>query len=286
MPPLDRQQLVRDARDIIAILDTGVIPGHPEWTDVPAAIARMAAGTALYTPDQLQALSGTRPQGRHDTRIHVTGETTLAAALRLLTEDSAPVAALNFASATTPGGGFLTGSAAQEESLCRATGLYGALRQAAEYYELHRAQRDPLYSHHMIYSQDVPILRDPEGTSLPGTMSVDVVTAAAPNLRHLDGNDAGMAAMRPPAERALAERARYVLALLEARRCPRVILGAWGAGAFRNDPVFVARTFRELLGGPFRGAFQEVIFAVFTMPWEQRNLDAFRAAFPDEVVRP
>jgi uncharacterized protein (TIGR02452 family) len=57
------------------------------------------------------------------------------------------------------------------------------------------------------------------------------------------------------------------------------VLGAWGCGAFRNDPARTARDFREALLGPFLGAFREIAFAVVDWSPERRFLGPFRAAF-------
>lgn len=85
---------------------------------------------------------------------------------------------------------------------------------------------------------------------------------------------------------ALAEPAALGLGLFHHRRGERIILGAWGAGAVRNDPHLVARTFRTLLDGPYRGVFREVVFAVFATPWKQRTLDAFRETWPGTSAGP
>lgn len=55
----------------------------------------------------------------------------------------------------------------------------------------------------------------------------------------------------------------------------RLILGAWGAGVFGNDPAAVASAFREPLRGDFASAFDEIVVAVPP----GGNLPPFLAAF-------
>ena len=50
------------------------------------------------------------------------------------------VVCLNFASTKNPGGGFLRGSQAQEESLARASGLYACISPMTGYYDTTRNQ--------------------------------------------------------------------------------------------------------------------------------------------------
>lgn len=75
------------------------------------------------------------------------------------------VAALNFASATHPGGGFLSGARAQEESIARSSGLFACL-EGREMYSWHRSRLDAMYSDWIIYSPDVPVFRTDDGELL------------------------------------------------------------------------------------------------------------------------
>jgi uncharacterized protein (TIGR02452 family) len=53
-----------------------------------------------------------------------------------------------------------------------------------------------------------------------------------------------------------------VLAVAAHHGVERLVLGAWGAGVFGNDPVMVADAFGALLEGEHAGVFAEVVFAV------------------------
>ena len=58
-----------------------------------------------------------------------------------------------------------------------------------------------------------------------------------------------------------------------------VVLGAWGCGAFANDPCRTAVDFREALETEFKGAFSEVVFAITDWSPERRFLGPFREGF-------
>ncbi|TDB85269.1 TIGR02452 family protein [Actinomadura sp. KC216] len=251
------------AQETVRILDRGdYVAPSGRTVSIDDRLARAVRGTVLYRPDELDELLEHLPapvQPGTETRIEVTGETTLAAALRLSGQGTVPFA-LNFASAKNPGGGFLNGAHAQEEGLARSSGLYASLRSAREFYDFHRAQGDLLYSDHMIYSPDVPVFRDDAGKLLDEPYDVAFLTSPAPNRGAI--NDAAKA---DRIRDVLHLRARKLLAVAEANGHRRLVLGAWGCGVFRNDPQEVAEVFAELLlpGQEFSGRFEHVVFAVW-----------------------
>jgi putative RNA 2'-phosphotransferase len=80
-------------------------------------------------------------------------------------------------------------------------------------------------------------------------------------------------------EQTLRRRARLALDACVHHKVDRLILGAWGAGVFGNDPDLIADCFAEPLFGELAGAFVEVVFAILGGPGAA-NYDAFAKRFP------
>ncbi|NYI06832.1 TIGR02452 family protein [Allostreptomyces psammosilenae] len=259
-----------------------VVPGTGT-VSIRHALDAARAGTRSYAPDQLDALLATvtgTPAGAATGTVEVTGEDSLRAARRLDASGARNIAVLNFASARNPGGGYVNGAKAQEEDVCRGALLHPCLLRAPDYYEAHRAVRDPFYSHRVIHSPRVPVHRAADGTLLAQPPLVSFLTWPAPN--------AGVIARQLP-ERVhevpdvLRQRAARVLAVAAHHGARQLVLGAWGCGVFRNDPRQVAAAFAEHLGpgsgGAFEGRFEHVVFAVLDRSAGQPTLAAFQRAF-------
>lgn len=255
------------AKQTLAACEAGEYT-NPRGERVPlrTAIERARAGTVSHEPAPV-----TIP-ARFDTHITVTGESTIEALVRLA--DRAQLGCLNFASAKNPGGGFLGGAQAQEESLARSSGLYPCLLTQPAHYERNRAHRSPLYLDLAIYSPGVPFFRSDDGDWLDRPVLASVITCAAPNasaLRQQQKLDPEVL------EATLRRRAAFVLAVAAHHGIEHLVLGAWGAGVFGNDPAVVADAFGVALEGDYRGAFAEVVFAIHGGPGP--NHDAFAARF-------
>jgi uncharacterized protein (TIGR02452 family) len=244
----------------------------PSGRWVAIDVANAVAGTRLYEPgDTLPTAPSATPE------IEVTHESTLQAARRAGGE----VAALVFASAKNPGGGFLGGAKAQEEDLARASALYPCLRGASAFYAFHRDQRDLRYSDRVIYSPAVPVFRDDRGALLEEPYPVTFLTAAAPNRGAIARN-------RPGDERdvpaVVERRAVRVLRVAAAHGHRTLVLGAWGCGVFRNDPAVVANAFAGALRAVDQ--FDRVIFAIRDDRSGTPVYRAFESAFasPGSVI--
>ena len=74
------------------------------------------------------------------------------------------------------------------------------------------------------------------------------------------------------------QRARHLLAVCAAEGIDCLVLGAFGCGAFRNDPYLVANAWHQEVDA-MRRHFDLIEFAVFHMPYELDNYEAFRDEF-------
>jgi len=210
-----------------------------------------------------------------ETRIEVRNETTFAAAKRL-EEAGLRTLALNFASAKNPGGGWKNGARAQEECLCRGSALSNCLYANFDFYEFHRQRGGGIGSDWMMLSPDVPVFRgdEPEEALLESAWTTSFLTAAAPNRKAIFFDTERI---RP----AFAARIHKVLAIAVSENFDAVVLGAWGCGAFGNDPHDIAPLFADALNGEFRGAFAHVAFAVLDASDDERMVEPFRRALGD-----
>jgi uncharacterized protein (TIGR02452 family) len=268
------------AKQTLEILERGSYrapAGHE--VDLTDRVSACVDDTVLFSPDELERIRRqelARGAAPRDTTIEVVNETTLAAIARLSRAGHTEIAALNFASAKNPGGGFLNGTQAQEESLARSSALYVSLLEASSYYDEHRASPSLLYSDRMILSPACPIFRDDDGELLNAPDTVTFITSPAPNAGAMDDHRRDERARIPDV---LRRRSEYVLALAASRGCECLVLGAWGCGVFRNSPELVANTFAGHLRGSWLGRFAHVAFSVLDRASPPETLRAFQDAF-------
>lgn len=234
-----------------------------DWHDAVQAACAAKRSIAPDTP-----LPHTERAAFTETRVQVTNETTLGASRRLVEHGLRPLA-LNFANGIHPGGGFLSGARAQEEVLCRSSALYQTLIGDLMYQE-HRKRPLPDSTDWAIYSPDVPVFRRDDGTALQHPWRLSFITCAAPYAPDLG---------QPHAGDLLQKRIHRVLSIARSYGYAALVLGAWGCGAFANDPQRTAMDFRQALENDFSGAFADIVFAITDWSPERRFLGPFRDVF-------
>ena len=176
---------------------------------------------------------------------------------------------LNFASYKNPGGMFLKGSSAQEESLCHESYLYNVLKEFDKgFYEHNRQNKNKaLYTNRAIYSEYIRFMRDEED------VFCDVLTCAAPNKaaaqKYCNVTDRLNYST-------LKERIRFVIAVAALNKPDTLILGAYGCGVFGQNPFEVAKIFKEIFD-EYSRMFDRIVFAIPNK--NSKNYEAFEAVF-------
>lgn len=189
-------------------------------------------------------------------------------------------AVLNFASYTHPGGKFIEGSSAQEESLCHRSTLYNVLINfLSEFYSENKKNiTNYLYNDNLLYSPNIYFNKDDYDTDYDQFVPCDVITCAAPNkssaTRYKRVDDYILWCV-------LMNRIDQVLRVAYDQKVDNLILGAFGCGVFGNDPYDVALIFTAFLESKYFGCFKNAIYAVPKM----NDLDGTMFYFKQCVFR-
>lgn len=192
-------------------------------------------------------------------------------------------AVLNFASATNPGGGVEKGASAQEECLCRVSTLYPCLadqKMRASFYTPHCKNGNALHNDDIIYTPNVLVIKDDNHNLLSELFSVDIISCAAPNLRERPSNQyntGDTVKVQISGDELLAlheKRARKIFSSAIANGVEILILGAFGCGAFQNDPHIVAQAYKNVLPD-FAHYFHTIEFAIFCNAKNIENYQVF-----------
>lgn len=198
------------------------------------------------------------------------------------------VAVLNFASSTNPGGGVVNGAGAQEECLCRVSTLYFTLdtdENWKRFYSPHRKARTPLHNDDILYTKNITVFKS--DTTSPKLLpenewyDVDVITCAAPNLRENPSNrynsgDGNQRLILNNEELYSLHKNRdaRIFDAAASQNVDVLVLGAFGCGAFMNDPEVVAKVMINL-AKKYAHSFKTIEFAVYCPPYDDSNYRAF-----------
>ena len=220
--------------------------------------------TVTFTSEQSLALTqfdkdDSKDEAEDPTIYEVHKETTLVGCKGLV-DEGYNVAVLNFASARNPGGGFIKGSNAQEESLARASGLYHCIHDSTMYaFNEENAQRTKcMYTHQIIYSPNVPVFRDNDDELIKVPYKVSFITAPAVNA----GEASKRGVKHETINKAMYARIDRILGIAKDKGHDALVLGSYGCGVFGNEIQNIGEIFCELLTGKYAGLFKKVVFSV------------------------
>ena len=235
---------------------------HTDYTDkvFKEEIKRSIANTTIYdkTPDA--------PPSRNENvsikLVNINHESFIFSDyIKNCIDEGMRITVHNFASYKAPGGLFLFGSTAQEESLCHVSGLYNVLRKFEENYYLknRRNLNRGLYRNVALYSRDVPffIHGEPNRTRA-NARYLDVLTIAAPNASMMRRYR-----LFTPAENELILKSRieFIWKILNHKKVDVFITGAFGCGVFKQDASVVADMMMNTISDN-RNYPKKVIFAI------------------------
>ena len=173
--------------------------------------------------------------------------------------------ALNFASFKHPGGGYMNGSIAQEESLCHESILYNVIGSDAfksEYQNNLNHLNNGLYENFAIFSPNIIFHRENK------EVQCDIITCPAPNYREYSKHNGSL----EKNIEILKDRIEFIMNVAIDNDCDNLILGAWGCGVFMQDAKIVAELFKQLLKNY---KFKKVIFAI---P-DNKNYNIFKQVY-------
>ena len=172
--------------------------------------------------------------------------------------DNMRVAILNFADALEAGGLVWIGEKTQEENICRCSNLYqiiGDEQSEKEYYspnawEVRKTNRD-IYTDNIIYARDITVIKDDITYENIEPKKLDVITCPAPSAYMIAYEAMPIYLKRIE---------RIVMSAID-NNAECIVLGAWGCGAFGQNPNLIARAFATVLNN-YGGHFKKIIFAI------------------------
>jgi uncharacterized protein (TIGR02452 family) len=192
----------------------------------------------------------TAPPERKDYTIRIITTDSLTAAQILASnrakqaKKSDNVCVLNMASPLRPGGGVLAGATSQEEFLCARTTLLPSLTE--EFYRL------PEFGG--IFTSDVLVFRSPRplgdnaGELGAGERYwVDVISAGMLRFPDLEREEDEVKRLGKKDREVVERKMRAVLRIAAAKGVKKLVLGAWGCGAYGNPVGDVAEAWSRVL---------------------------------------
>ena len=206
---------------------------------------------------------------RYETEVKVIDKDCIYAAKDLIDRGFNPCM-LNMASFSTPGGGVMKGSSAQEENIFRRSNIFKSLYQFHSIGENlgieQREERYPLdYNFGGIYTPHVTIFKggsDTRYTLLEEPFEVAVVSVSAvknPTLKN--------GKLEPWVIDTTKSKIRQIFDIALENGHDSLVLSAFGCGAYKTPPTEMAKLFKEVIESKkYKGVFKAIHFAIINLP--------------------
>ena len=215
----------------------------------------------MYTDNELKGSIIREDRCEFKTKVYVENKDTFLKAIEM----GPKAVILNMASSRNPGGGVAKGSRAQEEDLCRRSNLlvslYSFTDKGKSWFGCgNRDFKYPIPTFGGIYSPKVTIYKDTDYNTYTTPYYTNVISVAAMIKPDFDP----ITLMIPKKQAYIMKRkirSIFRVALLHGHT--KLVLGAFGCGAFANPPKHVALMFKEVLEETeFNNVFEEICFAI------------------------
>ena len=257
-----KERLAKIFSDVCKDIDQGYYTDRDGDVVKFSGVKTLKYGTKMFYEDELGSpvIIGSPVSS---TIIRVEIGDSFEVAKRMIQSGGSNVAVLNMASAKNPGGGVINGSRAQEEELCRRSNLilslYGVYSKGMFNFNLPDYDY-PIPTYATIYTPNVTVYREPVTyDKVKEPYKVNIISAAMIIQPDLDENGD----IEKKYVHIVKKKIRCVLRTALLTKNDRLVLGAWGCGAFGCPSKHMARLFKKVLEEPeFSGAFSEIVFAI------------------------
>ena len=183
------------------------------------------------------------------------------------------ISILNFANGKYPGGGYINGAIAQEEDICRklpefyTSLLYSKFKSMHTCYPFGAATKKRYSS--VLWTDNVLIKRDKNLNYITDKnkwKSIGIVSAAAPNINgndYYDNSEINKTVNN------------IFITPVKFSNTNILILGAWGCGAFGNNPVKIAKLFRDAILNGMASKYTIICFAIPGIYNDRTNINSY-----------
>ena len=222
--------------------------------------SRLRRCSWMYTDSDLSKSVVPEVRTEFNTKIYVQNIDSFLKAI----EFGPKAAVLNMASSRNPGGGVSKGSRAQEEDLCRRSNLlvslYGFSSKGKIWFGNKKPFQYPISPYGGIYSPKVTIYKDQEYNTYKMPYFTNVISVSAMIRPEFDPDTLMISKSQV---HIIKRKIRSILRIALLQGHTKLVLGAFGCGAFCNPPKHIAKIFKEVLGETeFFNVFEEICFAI------------------------